>query len=170
VPGETVVVRFTKWGDRPHWVIPTSRLGRDGHGTWLAMPAGTRMRRPGLDVTARHDTVLLVPDDAHFVASFQADAAAEEHAVYVDVATPASWSDGEVTMVDLDLDVIRRGDGHVFVDDEDEFAEHQALFGYPAEVVAAARASCEAVLDAVCRGLAPFDDAADPWLARVVRA
>ena len=30
-----------------------------------------------------------------------------------------------MTAVDLDLDVIRRFDGSWFVDDEDEFAEHQ---------------------------------------------
>ena len=65
--------------------------------------------------------------------------------------------------VDLDLDVIRlpdplppvesapwdvppAGPGEVFVDDEDEFAEHQVLYGYPADVVAAAQASCDALV------------------------
>ena len=34
-------------------------------------------------------------------------------------------------MVDLDLDVIRMRDGGI-LDDEDEFAEHQVRYGYPA--------------------------------------
>jgi protein associated with RNAse G/E len=40
-----------------------------------------------------------------------------------------------ITAVDLDLDVIRRHDGTVFVDDEDEFTEHRELYGYPVDVV-----------------------------------
>jgi protein associated with RNAse G/E len=168
VTGEQVVVRFTKWGDRPHWVIPTTRLGRDEHGTWLGFRVGTSMARPGLEIVAATASVLLIPDDSHFVASFTAPTEPDEIAVYVDIATPATWADGEVTMVDLDLDVIRRVNGHVFVDDEDEFAEHQVRFGYPAEVVAAAQESCAAVLDAVTRRLAPFDGVSDDWMARLL--
>ena len=44
---------------------------------------------------------------------------------------------------DLDLDVVRELDGRVWVDDEDEFAEHQVSFGYPPEVIDAARASTD---------------------------
>jgi hypothetical protein len=41
--------------------------------------------------------------------------------------------------------VIETLEGEVFVDDEDEFAEHQVLFGYPAEVVALAESTKDAV-------------------------
>jgi len=41
-------------------------------------------------------------------------------------------------MVDLDLDVVLTREGHLFVDDEDEFAAHQVELGYPPEVVALA--------------------------------
>ena len=40
---------------------------------------------------------------------------------------------------DLDLDVIRTGDGTVFVDDEDEFAEHRVSLAYPERWVDQAR-------------------------------
>ncbi|WP_180935649.1 DUF402 domain-containing protein [Nocardioides ungokensis] len=33
--------------------------------------------------------------------------------------------------VDLDLDVVRGRTGRVWIDDEDEFAEHRVRFGYP---------------------------------------
>ena len=37
--------------------------------------------------------------------------------------------------VDLDLDVVEGLDREVWVDDEDEFAEHRVELGYPREVV-----------------------------------
>ena len=41
--------------------------------------------------------------------------------------------------IDLDLDVLRVPSGRVWVDDEDEFAEHRLSFGYPPELVTPAR-------------------------------
>jgi protein associated with RNAse G/E len=54
-----------------------------------------------------------------------------------------------VTMIDLDLDVIKRRDGTVFIDDEDEFAEHQVKYAYPADVIATARQTCDWLVQAV---------------------
>jgi protein associated with RNAse G/E len=86
---------------------------------------------------------------------------------YVDVATPAAWSDGEVSAVDLDLDVVLPHGGPPYVDDEDEFADHQVRYGYPPDLVTAARAACTAVLAAVTAARAPFDAAtAQRWLER----
>ncbi len=45
--------------------------------------------------------------------------------------------------VDLDLDVVRGNTGRVWVDDEDEFAEHRVAFDYPEDVVTSAVASAE---------------------------
>jgi uncharacterized protein len=53
----------------------------------------------------------------------------------------------------------------VVVDDEDEFAVHQVELGYPPDVVASARASCEEVHAAVLTGAAPFDGTHRGWLA-----
>ena len=53
----------------------------------------------------------------------------------------------------------------VWVDDEDEFADHRVRFGYPAEVVDHAVTTCEDVRRAVERREGPFDDAtAGRWL------
>jgi protein associated with RNAse G/E len=71
-------------------------------------------------------------------------------------------------MVDLDLDVIRRrGTPVPFLVDEDEFAEHQVRYGYPAEVTTAAQSSADWLLDAVGRGTGPFGGAHHEWLATV---
>jgi uncharacterized protein len=89
--------------------------------------------------------------------------------VYVDITTPCVWADDEstVTAVDLDLDVIKGPTGRVWVDAEDEFAEHQVTLDYPSDLVASAVRSCEHVLRAVTEGAAPFDGSARPWLDRL---
>jgi protein associated with RNAse G/E len=84
--------------------------------------------------------------------------------LYVDITTPPVWHGDLVTAVDLDLDVIRRFDGTWFVDDEDEFAEHQVSYGYPADVVAAAEAECARVSEEIRSGATLFANAtAAPW-------
>jgi hypothetical protein len=71
-------------------------------------------------------------------------------------------------MIDLDLDVSRwRDTGAVRVLDEDEFAEHQARYGYPDGVVAQAERTARWLLAAVSDGDEPFASAYRPWLAHV---
>ena len=69
-------------------------------------------------------------------------------------------------MVDLDLDVVLTRDGNLFVDDEDEFAEHQVALGYPPEVVALAEHWRDRVLAAVAAGDEPFASVGHEWLRR----
>jgi protein associated with RNAse G/E len=161
-----------KWGDRPHWEHDAVRLGEDEHGTWLGAPAGTMVSRPGVTYPSRYPSVRLVPRDEWFLATFYADEPRPLPngwvEVYVDIATVAHWSEGAVTAVDLDLDVIRGRTGRVWVDDEDEFADHQVRLGYPDEVVRAAVESCAAVHAAVVARRAPYDGkVGDSWLRRL---
>src|SRR3954453_5228395 len=120
-------------------------------------------------LAAAADHVTLAPYDEWYLATFYGDDPQRPCDVYVDIATPAVWYDGESRLraVDLDLDVIRGVTGRVWVDDEDEFAEHRVSLGYPADLVRGAMASCELVLAAVASGSAPFDGAAHAWLDRV---
>ena len=87
--------------------------------------------------------------------------------VYVDVTTPPVWDGSVLRAVDLDLDVVRGNTGRVWVDDEDEFADHRVRFGYPGEVTTAAMYSCDRVHAAVAAGVAPYDGSAATWLSRV---
>ena len=148
---------MTKWGAVPHWVYEGLYLGDDGHGEWLGFPAGTHYRRPGLAFDATFAGVVLVPADgaAHLAAFNDATAV---HRVYVDITTPPAWDGSTLRAVDLDLDVVRLQDGSVYVDDEDEFAEHRLSYGYPPDVVAMAEASAARVLAAVRDRRAPFDE------------
>jgi protein associated with RNAse G/E len=111
--------------------------------------------------------VVLIPHDAWWVATMYGDDADRPVDVYVDISTPSTWTDDEIRTVDLDLDVIRDPDGRVWVDDEDEFAEHQRSLGYPADVIAAAETSCAEVLEAVRDLSGPFAGVHLDWLARL---
>ncbi|HWJ81535.1 MAG TPA: DUF402 domain-containing protein [Nocardioides sp.] len=162
-PGDPIRVVMTKWGGRPHWEYDGTFLGADEHGEWLGFPVGTFYRRPGLEFVATFAGVTLVPaGGAAHLAAFN-DAAAKA-AIYVDVTTPAAWEGSTLRSVDLDLDVVKRPDGTIFLDDADEFAEHRVRFGYPDDVVAMAEASAAAVLAAVQAGVAPYDGSAERWL------
>ena len=76
--------------------------------------------------------------------------------VYCNVALPPTLSRDRLDWVDLDLDVVRSGDGPATLVDEDEFAAHAARYAYPAALVAGARAAADALLALASRGIAPF--------------
>lgn len=154
-----VRVAFRKWDGQPHWEYDAILLGTDRNGIWLGSPAGTPVGRPGLAFATEYGHLSLVQDGVGFVASFYEDTPIAAFAIYVDISTPPRWDDATVSAVDLDLDVIRTRDGRVWIDDEDEFAEHRVTMGYPEEIAAAARRTCAEVHRAVVAGEPPFDGA-----------
>lgn len=169
-----VRVVFRKWNHRPHWEFDAIWLGEDEHGTWLGGPPGTRMSRPGADFDSPLGFVVLVPEKDAFVSTFYAQNSTSLPEgwveVYVDITSAASWVGQTVSMVDLDLDVVRGRTGRVWVDDEDEFAVHRVKFGYPSEVVDLASSTCQRVLDAMTSRRAPYDGVVGPaWLRRLRR-
>nr|WP_228501777.1 DUF402 domain-containing protein [Nocardioides agariphilus] len=167
VPGDRVHVRMTKWVERPHWEFDATYLGDDEHGTWLGLPRGTQMLRPGAEYVSPTDQLGLVPpvgrpeSERGWFATFHGPGG--PLSVYVDVVAPPTWDGPTVAAVDLDLDVVRELDGTVWVDDEDEFAEHQVELDYPPEVVMAARASCDRLVREISSAAPPYDGAALPW-------
>ncbi|GAA1934791.1 DUF402 domain-containing protein [Nocardioides hwasunensis] len=183
-PGTPIRVEMSKWGERPHWEFDGIHLGADEHGEWLGVPAGTHHHRPGAEFHSQVAAVTLVPRGGWYAATLHAPGSWVD--VYVDITTPGVWDGDVLRMVDLDLDVVRLADplpedvreeaarrGHVagaiYVDDEDEFAEHQVTLGYPADVIAAARSSCDEVLATVRAGLAPYDASHRRWLDELSR-
>lgn len=161
--GAPVRVEMTKWGERPHWRFDARYLGADEHGDWIGIPAGTSMSRPGADFVTETDQAGLVPRDVGWLATFHAPG---YHVVtYVDMTSVPVWDGPVVRAIDLDLDVVRTAEGVVFVDDEDEFAEHREAFGYPRDVVALAERSRDDVLAAVTAGTEPFGAHAERWFA-----
>jgi hypothetical protein len=165
---------MTKWGDRPHWEFDALWLGSDEHGDWVGIPTGTPMSRPGAHVRNQVDQVgLIPPPDAPeaargWLATFHAPGGPRV-SVYVDITSPPLWDGPVLRAVDLDLDVVRGVDGRVWLEDEDEFAEHRVEYGYPDDLAEAAVASCDRVEALVRRAGTPYDGAHEPWL-RVLTA
>jgi uncharacterized protein len=163
----TCRVVYTKYDGSLHWNhADVLRLGEDEHGVWLGCPAGAQARR-GYEppVTHREAYVMLFPRAAWWTAVF--NAAPNKTEIYCDITTVPDWQDALVTMVDLDLDVIRRRDGTIFLDDEDEFTEHQTRYGYSPEVITEARQSAGWLLEAIGTGAQPFGGDYRGWLARL---
>jgi hypothetical protein len=168
VRGHRVRAQFTKWGGKRHHGADLLYLGADEHGDWLGDPVGNTWSGGPRSFTSITDNVLVVPRDRGMAAMFYSPHPAQAFELYVDITTTPVWQGELVTAVDLDLDVIRRFDGTWFVDDEDEFAEHQHTYGYPAEVIAAAEAECARVSDEVRSGAAAFAGAtASRWHAEL---
>ena len=146
--GRDVRVVYRKYDESLHWHQWMEWLGEDEYGVWLGGRVGAVSQRgEGLKLTAEEAHVQLFPRDKWFTAIFNDAPRMTE--IYCDITTPVEFSDDRVTMIDLDLDVIKRRDGSVLVDDEDEFAEHQVKFGYPAEIIEQAQASCDWLVGAV---------------------
>ena len=161
-----VRVVYEKWDRRPHWEFDAVRLGDDVHGTWLGVTRGTPQARPGASVIAAEDHVLVVAAGGAHCSTFHSDLQQGSCEVYVDVTCAHRWNDERITMVDLDLDVIRLWDGAVVIDDEDEFAEHRVLLDYPVDVVERALAATNALQRELERQSAPFDGTtSERWLA-----
>lgn len=143
-------------------------LGRDEHGTWAGAAVGTRLARPGAAFESGHDWVTCFPDSSPWAASFY-DSPQQLIAVYVDVTTVPLWAGATVTMVDLDLDVVLMRDGHLFLDDEEEFDEHRVTLAYPPEVVELAVRTAAELMTAVRDRREPFGDVGATWLTTASR-
>jgi protein associated with RNAse G/E len=164
--GEIRVV-YRKYDGSLHWHMTMWRLGEDEHGIWTGAPPPSTMRKgDGPLVTFEHAQVMLFPHNAWWTGAFN-DAPAETE-IYCDIASPAQWlTADEVTMFDLDLDVRRSRGGTVELLDQDEFAEHQLKYGYPADVIAAAEQSAAWLQAALADGSEPFASTYRAYLALV---
>lgn len=167
--GEVRVI-YRKYDGSLHWHFTLQRLGEDQYGVWAGAPGPLTVRRGTEPATAlRFASVVLFPRSAWWTASF--NQVPERTEVYCDITTQVRWpSPAEVTMIDLDLDVRRLRDGTVELLDEDEFAEHQAAYGYPADVVSAAERTARWLQAALADGTEPFASAYRPYLALVTGA
>lgn len=161
---EKVHIDYRKWPDRKHWQYAVERLGEDEHGQWFWAPAGNRLQRG--DEPPRPSKrlyVLLVTPEAWWCPLFNES---DEREIYVDIATPPTWNGNTVTMVDLDLDVLRFRDGRVAIDDEDEFLEHQVAYGYPPDLIEKTKAATAEVEAMLTERVEPFDEVGAAWLAK----
>lgn len=170
-PGQLVVARNRKWNGKAHWVVPGRYLGEDRHGWWIFQGTNEFCSRPGAAFYTRSDAVLLVPRSGDWVATFYDDSNPNGVSVYVDLAVAHEWTDirpavTEFHVIDMDLDVIRMADRGVFIDDQDEFAEHRVAMNYPDRLVDDIQAAADELYQAVKAQQAPFDGTDVEWFTK----
>ncbi|HJV98062.1 MAG TPA: DUF402 domain-containing protein [Arthrobacter sp.] len=170
-PGQLVVARNRKWNGKAHWVVPGRYLGEDRHGWWIFQGTNEFCSRPGAAFYTRSDAVLLVPRSGDWVATFYDDAHPNGVRVYVDLAVAHEWTDirpavTEFHVIDMDLDVIRMAGRGVFIDDQDEFAEHRVAMNYPDRLVDDIQAAADELYQAVKAQHAPFDGTDVEWFRK----
>jgi uncharacterized protein len=159
---------YTKYDGRLHWHQTMLYLGEDQHGVWLGAPAGSTIRRGSEPpIVLEQPSAELIPAGQWWTATFNGAPAKTE--IYCDISTPPDWpSANEVTMVDLDLDVLRlRADGRVLIVDEDEFAVHKVRYDYPADVITQAEQAAAWLHEAISSGAEPFASHYREWIQQV---
>lgn len=165
--GRPVDVTFTKWVTRPHWRFGMLHLAEDEWGTWLWTPPGSTARRGSEPVqTFDHLNVKLISPGQWWTAIWNDS---KRFDLYIDIVTPPAWQNDRVTMVDLDLDVIRLNSGDVVIDDEDEFAKHQLAYGYPDAVIAKARQTADEISTRIANGQEPFNEVGKAYMQQAAR-
>jgi hypothetical protein len=170
-PGQLVVARNRKWNGKAHWVVPGRYLGEDRYGWWIFQGTNEFCSRPGAAFYTRSDAVLLVPREGDWVATFYDDAHPGGVRIYIDLAVAHEWNPirpkvTEFHVIDMDLDVVRTADRGVFIDDEDEFAEHRVDMDYPPALAASLEESASRLFQAVKAQQAPFDGTDVGWFSK----
>ncbi len=163
---DTVEVDFRKWDGSRHWQFAMYRLGEDEHGLWLWSPAGSDMQRGDEPMRkSKAVNIKLIPDNKWWTAIWTWQHRTD---LYIDIITPPTWNGSTVTMVDIDLDVMRWSDGRVEVVDEDEFEQHRVEMEYPERLVDTARATAARMAVAVEARHEPFGDVGDAWMKKAL--
>lgn len=172
-------VRFSKFDGTPHWSNDSTLLGHDRFGPWIGGPPGTVFSRPGLRLECPTWWICLLSPRGFAFTRYAPDPTGVAE-LYIDLTTVPVWSPAEpfdrsdgapsavrMTAVDLDLDVIRHfGETQPWLDDEDEFAEHQVSMGYPADLVGRTERTAAELMAAVATGAEPFDAVSLGWMTR----
>jgi protein associated with RNAse G/E len=170
-PGQLVVSRNRKWNGKAHWVVPGRYLGEDRYGWWIFQGTNEFCSRPGAAFYTRSDAVLLVPRSGDWVATFYDSAHPNGVRLYIALAVAHEWTEirpavSEFHVIDMDLDVIRMDGRGVFIDDQDEFAEHAVAMHYPERLVQDIQVAAEELYQAVKAQQAPFDGSDVEWFTK----
>lgn len=149
-------IDFRKWISRPHWRFSMRILAEDEWGRWLWTPPGSTAQRADDPArTFNHLNVKLIAPGEWWSAIWNDSGGYD---LYVDIITPAAWGRDRVTMIDLDLDVVRLADRRVVIADEEEFAAHQVAYSYPEAVIDKTRRVADTLQHHISTGAEPFNE------------
>ncbi len=159
-----IEVRGFKWPHRPTAVALATLLGEDVFGRWLGITRGEPWWAADHSHTGVFEQlfVKVVPSGTFWTACFHP----VDAVVDVDIVLPVRWIDGVLEEVDLELDILRSADGHVYVRDQDAFEQVRAEGRMPDDIAVQAETTCAWIRTLVERGAEPFGTVGQAWLAR----
>jgi len=76
---------------------------------------------------------------------------------YCNIASPPYFTDGTLTYIDYDLDVILTLDGEYFIVDEDEYEEHKRRYRYSDDLMLKIEHGLQHLLDRIKQKQSPFN-------------
>ena len=157
-------VHSAKYDGSLHYRYPTTVVREEPGLLVLYLAPGTLLDSYRGQMVATQHTLQFYWSDRFYNLSVNWEQDWHPRSHYVNIATPASWHDGTLRFIDLDLDIIwRAATGEVILDDEDEFLLHQARFGYSADLIDRAWRSSTDVRDMIARRAYPFDGSLHTW-------
>lgn len=158
------LIHSTKYDGSLHYRYPVQIVREEPGLLALYCAPGTPLESYRGQQIARNHTLELYWSDRFYNLSVNWKADWRPHSHYVNIASSATWHDGALRFIDLDLDVIwRAATGEVVLDDEDEFLAHQSRFGYPPDLIDQTWRSSEHVRAMIARRVYPFDGSLYAW-------
>ena len=156
--GSAITITARKYDGAAHLTWPARLLLADDDLLLAYTPPGLTLvhHTKGLRLPQEHACLSAFPRHRHWNAMLDFAPDGAPLGVYCNVALPPTLTGDRLDWVDLDLDVVRSGDGPAMLVDEDEFAAHAARYADPAALVATARAAADELLALAARGVAPF--------------
>jgi uncharacterized protein len=130
--GVSIVVHSYKYDGRLHREWPARLLRLEGSLIVVEGSFGEEVEHPllGLIKAGTRSTELFWTDRWYSVFRFQ-EPSGELRNFYCNVSTPARLSDGVISFVDLDIDVLVGPDFSFRILDQEEFESHAKLYNYP---------------------------------------
>jgi hypothetical protein len=156
-------VHSTKYDGGDHYRYPASVVREEANLLMLYKQPGTPINGYRGSFLAKYHTLEFYWSDQFYNLSVIWYANWQPRMHYINVATPASWADGTLRYIDLDLDVVWFANGRVVLDDEDEFLLHQQKYGYPEDLIAQSWRSSRDVRELIAQRTPPFDGNAYSW-------
>lgn len=157
--GSQALLRATKYDGSAHWIQPFRVVSDDGNLLVTAYRARTPIFTSRGEFRSPYDSTAYFWRDRWFNVFRLARPGCELALWYCNVTTPPTFEEGQISYVDLDLDVAVRPNGAIELLDEDEFQAHRQKYAYPAELVAEARHAAAEVANLARDRHFPFDQA-----------
>lgn len=157
-PGTRALLRATKYDGTAHWIQPFHVVSDDGNLLITSYRARTPIYTSRGEFRSPYDSLVYFWRDRWYNVFRLSRPGCPLALWYCNVTTPPTYDGQQIGYIDLDLDVTVRPNGCIELLDDDEFQEHQKLYGYPESVIERAEAAAREVACLARSGAFPFNE------------